>query len=117
MALALTVDGIIWSAIIAAAATIVVGLGGAALGHRWGLPGLGREVQQQQASLISTLRDELAELREQRDEDARRIEELEDCQGSLRDMERRLRHAEAELLDLYRQVGKRPLRRAPVREA
>ena len=96
------------AAVVAAIATIVVGLGGAYLGKRWGLPGLGREVQSQQTALIATLRDELTELRSQRTEDARRIAELEACSDDLGKMERRLRHAEFEVLDLYRQLGTKP---------
>ena len=104
-------DAAVVAALVAAGATLLVGLGGAVLGKRWGLPGLGREVQAQQAQLIATLQAELAEVRRQRDEDAERISELEDCQKNIATLESRLRRAEAEVLDLYRKMGSRPPRR------
>jgi chromosome segregation ATPase len=104
-------DAIVLSAIVATIGTIVVGIGGAILGRRWGLPGLGREVQQQQASLIVTMQAELAELRAQAVTDDQRIRTLEaeakHLQKELSDAERRIDRQRTELLDLYRQMGKK----------
>lgn len=92
------------------------GVGGAALvafigayfSRRWNLPGLGREVQSQQAVLIDALQDRIAELERGRKDDAARIAELEVCQEELASVTRRLRLAESDLLELYRQKGQTP---------
>lgn len=82
-------------------AAVVVTLVSAVASRRWGLPGLGRDIQTQQASLISTLKDEVAELRAQRVSDERRIKALEGCADELA----RLR---ADMIELYRRQGSRP---------
>lgn len=103
-------DPVVAAAIVAGLATVAVGLLGPVLGRRWGLPGLGRDIQAQQAALIATLQAEVAELRTQRTDDARRLAGMEACAEELVSMERRLALAERELLDLYRELGRAPLR-------
>mgnify|MGYP006921319391 CR=1 FL=1 len=101
---------VIAAAAIGALATIIVAVIGGVFSSKLGLPGLGREVQGQQAALISTLQAELGELRAQRSEDARRLGELEECGRELTNVRRRLLLAEADLVDLYRQTGTTPPR-------
>lgn len=99
---------VVVAAAIGVIGTIVVAVIGGVFSSKLGLPGLGREVQSQQAALISTLQAELGELRAQRAEDARKIGELEDCGRELGNVRRRLMLAEADLVDLYRQQGTTP---------
>ncbi len=97
-------------AIITVGGTVAVGLIGAILGRRWGLPGLGREVQTQQAALISTMQAELTELRAQQVQDEAKIKRLEvtvsQQSEALEKAERKINRQQAELIDLYRLTGK-----------
>lgn len=97
------VDPVLVSAAIATAGTILSGLGLAWLGRKWGLPGLGREVQQQQAVLISTLQAEVSELRTQQKLDEEKIGKLTQDLAAAR---QQIAEQRSELLQLYRLTGK-----------
>lgn len=84
-----------------AIAAVLVTLVSAWVSKRYGMPGLGRDIQTQQAALITTLKDEVAELRTQRVSDERRIQALEGCADELA----RLR---GDMIELYRRQGSRP---------
>ncbi len=103
----------VWGAIIGGAVTVVVAIGGALLGRRWNLPGLGREIESQQTILAGTLRARIEALEEQHEEDERRIKALENCTDKLADVERQLRNANADILALYRKIGQPRPRREP----
>lgn len=83
--------------------------------RKFGLPGLGREVESRQSQLITTLSKEIDECRRQRDEYARELEATkknrEECETELSRVSRDLRATEAELLELYRKSGHKPPRR------
>jgi hypothetical protein len=81
-----------------AVAALVVAVATALLGRFFGLPGLGREVQTQQAALIATQAARIDELED-------RVKSLEGCSEELPRVEARLRRADAEVLNLYRKLG------------
>lgn len=79
--------------------TVIVSALTIAAGRRWG-----KEVTGAQSDLIVTLRAEVDELRTQRDQDAAKIKELEDCRKENEELKRDVREMERELLALYRQT-------------
>lgn len=92
------------AAVIGASATVVVALVGALLGRRWGLPGLGRQIEDQQAVLIDTLKDRIDVLEDQAATDAKRIASLERCSDQLASVERQLRIAHSDIAELSRRL-------------
>jgi len=94
---------------LAAIGTTVVGV---IASRKFGLPGLARQVDSEQAALIDTLQDRLelaekasSEAKAASDETERRRQQ---CEMEIRQVKRDLRDTEAELLELYRKTGKRP---------
>ena len=97
---------------------LITAIGGAItiyVARKKGLPSINREVEERMGKLIDTLKDQL-------DASNARFDELEEkfiaCKGQLDESQRneeryirRLRLAEADLLELYRLQGKRPPRR------
>lgn len=90
----------LWGIGAGAIAAVLVTLVSAWVSKRYGMPGLGRDIQTQQAALITTLKDEVGELRVQRASDERRIQALEGCADELA----RLR---VDMIELYRRQGGR----------
>lgn len=111
----MTWDQTVFALVAGAVASIAVTLAGAWASRRFGLPGLARAVDAHRGSLVQTLKDELAEVRTQLDEEKRERQGVERrrqaCEIEIRNVKRDLRDTQAELLDLYRRTGKRPPRR------
>lgn len=93
------------------AAAVTTGLGIYA-SRKFGLPGLARQLDSEQAELIDTLEGSVKELRAQNADLEQRLLQQEDrrrgCETQIRMVKRDLRDTEAELLELYRVTGKRP---------
>lgn len=92
-------------AVISSGSAIVVGLVGAWVAKRKGLPGINAEIEQRMQQLVDTLRSELTE---RTNDLAAKVSELQACRTELFSVKRDLRNTEFELLSLYRSTGQKP---------
>lgn len=80
--------------------------------RKWGLPGLARQVDSQQAALIDTLQTRLtlveADAKRANTKATRTEKRRQACEAAIGRLRRRLLLTERELLDLYRETGKTP---------
>lgn len=86
------------AALIGALSTLFVFLGGIYASRRFGLPGLARSVETEQARLIAAQKERIDLLEV-------KVSDLESCQSKLEDAEKRTQRLERQVSDLHAELA------------